>query len=115
MIAIGWINHHRTFRYIERYDGTLVALNMALLLEVAVIPFILNLYSTYSAAQLAIVLFAATQAVTELTMALLGASPATATASSIRNWTTRWFATARPGDSSLRSSSSRRSERRSTA
>jgi uncharacterized membrane protein len=68
MIAIWWRAHHRTFRYITRYDSVLTNLNLALLLEIAVMPFILEVYSDYQSAQIAVILFSAIQAVTGLTL-----------------------------------------------
>jgi TMEM175 potassium channel family protein len=71
MIAVWWTYHHRTFRYIERYDTVLMWLNMAVLLEVAVMPFVLEVYSAYAYTQVAVVLFAATQCATGLTVNVL--------------------------------------------
>jgi uncharacterized membrane protein len=68
MIAVWWTYHHRTFRYIERYDTVLMWANMMLLLEIAVMPFVLQLYSTYSNAQVAVVLFAVMQIAAALTL-----------------------------------------------
>jgi len=68
MIAVWWTYHHRTFRYIERYDSVLMWLNMAFLLEIAVMPFVLEVYTDYSNAQVAIVLFAVMQAAAGLTI-----------------------------------------------
>lgn len=68
MIAIWWMAHHRTFRHIVRYDRTLIRLNLLLLLEIAVMPFVLEVYVTYSGTQTAVVLFAVTQAVAGLTL-----------------------------------------------
>jgi uncharacterized membrane protein len=39
VIGSFWIGHHRKFRYIKRYDGRLMTLNMFILLMVAFIPF----------------------------------------------------------------------------
>jgi uncharacterized membrane protein len=47
MIAIWWVVHNRTFYYIARYDSTLVWLNMAMLAQIAVMPFVLGVYSSY--------------------------------------------------------------------
>jgi uncharacterized membrane protein len=58
MIAVWWIVHQRTFQYIERYNNTLVWLNMAILLQIAVMPFVLTVYSDYSNLQTAVALFA---------------------------------------------------------
>ena len=71
MIGIWWMNHHRTFRYIERYDFVLMWLNMAVLLEVAVMPFVLQVYTAYSPTQTAVVLFAFMQTLTGVTLNVL--------------------------------------------
>ena len=68
MIAVWWTYHHRTFRYIERYDSVLMWSNMALLMEIAVMPFVLQLYATYSSAQVAVVLFSVMQIAAALTL-----------------------------------------------
>jgi uncharacterized membrane protein len=64
MIAIWWIIHNRTYQYIARFDTTLVWINMALLAQIAIMPFVLTVYTTYTngtAYQYAVVLFAAIQ------------------------------------------------------
>jgi uncharacterized membrane protein len=71
MIAIWWTSHHRTFRYIRRYDSRLVWLNMAVLMEIAVMPFVLTVYRSYSDTQVAVDLFSSIQAVTGVTMAAI--------------------------------------------
>ncbi len=71
MIATWWVVHHRTFSYIRRYTGVLIGINMALLLEIAVMPFVLTVYSLYSETQVAVALFSATQAITGLTAGAL--------------------------------------------
>ncbi|HYA54123.1 MAG TPA: TMEM175 family protein [Thermoplasmata archaeon] len=68
MISIWWMVHHRTFRYIERYDFVLMWLNMIVLLEVAVMPFVLQLFAQYSGTQVAVALFAFMQMATGLTI-----------------------------------------------
>ena len=68
MISIWWMVHHRTFRYIQRYDFVLMWLNMMVLLEVAVMPFVLQVYTSYTDAQAAVVLFAFMQMATGLTI-----------------------------------------------
>lgn len=68
MISVWWMVHHRTFRYIERYDFVLMWLNMVVLLEVAVMPFVLQVYTTYPDTQVAVVLFAFMQMATGLTI-----------------------------------------------
>ena len=39
VIAIYWIAHHRTFRYVYGYDGKLIWLNMLFLLSIVLMPF----------------------------------------------------------------------------
>jgi uncharacterized membrane protein len=68
MIGVWWLAHHRTFRYIERYDSVLLGLNLVVLLEIAVMPFILEAWAAYQSTQVAVVLFASTQAATGLTL-----------------------------------------------
>jgi uncharacterized membrane protein len=71
MIAVWWIVHHRTFQYIARYDSTLVWLNMAILMEVAVMPFFLSVYTDYSGAQTAVAIFAGIQVSLGITTTML--------------------------------------------
>ncbi|MCI4320299.1 MAG: DUF1211 domain-containing protein [Thermoplasmata archaeon] len=71
MIAVWWLTHHRLFRYIVRYDEFLIGLNLALLLEIAVMPFALKVYIDYTDTQDAVILFAVIQAATGFTMALI--------------------------------------------
>ena len=68
MISVWWMVHHRTFRYIERYDFVLMWLNMMVLLEIAVMPFVLQVYTAYTDTQAAVVLFAFLQMATGLTI-----------------------------------------------
>jgi len=39
IIALNWVFHHRRFRAIVRYDSTLIWINLAFLLFIAVVPF----------------------------------------------------------------------------
>lgn len=71
MIAVWWVAHHRTFQYIARYNGRLVWINMALLLEIAVMPFVLSVFTHYSEAQVAVDLFAALQVALGITTTVL--------------------------------------------
>lgn len=71
MIAIWWTVHHRTFRYLRRYDTRLIWLNMAVLIEVAIMPFVLSVYRVYSNTPVAVDLFAGTQAATGATLATI--------------------------------------------
>jgi uncharacterized membrane protein len=71
MIAIWWIVHNRTYQYIARFDSGLVWINMALLLQVAIMPFVLGTYTTYSSLRVAVDLFAGVQVTLGLTTTLL--------------------------------------------
>jgi uncharacterized membrane protein len=48
VIGTFWIAHHRKFRYIKRYDGGLIMLNLLFLMIVAFIPFPTAILSTYT-------------------------------------------------------------------
>jgi uncharacterized membrane protein len=71
MIAYWWLAHHRLFRYIVRYDDVLVSLNLMLLLEIAVMPFVLKVFVSYDQAQVAVILFALIQISAALTIGVL--------------------------------------------
>jgi TMEM175 potassium channel family protein len=71
MIAIWWVNHHRIFQFIARYNSTLVWLNMGVLLEIAVMPFVLRVYTSYTDAMVAVDLFAGIQVALGITTTLL--------------------------------------------
>jgi uncharacterized membrane protein len=71
MIGIWWVVHHRTFLYIARFDSGLLWINMALLMEVAVMPFVLSFYLTYDYRQVAVVLFDVIQIALGLTSTVL--------------------------------------------
>jgi uncharacterized membrane protein len=68
MIAYWWLAHHRLFRYIVRYDDVLVSLNLLLLLEVAVMPFVLKVFVSYDETQVAVILFSLIQISAALTI-----------------------------------------------
>ena len=71
MIAVWWMAHNRTFQLIARYDSVLLWINMALLLEIAVMPFVLSVFIHYSDTMVAIDLFAGIQVALGLTNVLL--------------------------------------------
>lgn len=48
VIGTLWIGHYRKFRFIKRYDSTLLMLNLLILMVVAFIPFPSAVISTYS-------------------------------------------------------------------
>ncbi|MGC2288564.1 MAG: TMEM175 family protein [Thermoplasmata archaeon] len=71
MIAVWWSAHHRIFRWIVRYDDVLVGLNLALLMEIAVMPFVLKVYITYASTPVAVILFALIQLASGLTLSFI--------------------------------------------
>ncbi|MFE0507941.1 TMEM175 family protein [Peribacillus butanolivorans] len=46
-ISVYWFNHHTMFHYIKKIDHTLIFLNMALMLDVIVIPFCASILGQY--------------------------------------------------------------------
>jgi len=72
-IIIGWfwITHHRNFRYIARYDGTLQGLNLAFLSMVAIAPFVLGVLNAYPQVPWAIALFSIEQTAATLLLAAI--------------------------------------------
>jgi len=71
MIGVWWSAHHRTFQMIARYDAGLVWINMVLLLQIAVMPFVLSVFVHYSDAMVAVDLFAGIQVTLGVTNALM--------------------------------------------
>jgi uncharacterized membrane protein len=65
VIGIFWIGHHRRYRFIQRYDGNLLFLNLLLLMVVAFIPFPTSLISEHGN-QTATIFYAATMTVSGL-------------------------------------------------
>ena len=47
VIAMYWIDHHRTFAYVDDYDGKLVFMNLLFLMSITIMPFTSALYSKY--------------------------------------------------------------------
>jgi uncharacterized membrane protein len=64
VIAASWVAHHRRFQSIRRYDSGLIWLNMLLLLCVVFVPFPTAVLGHYGGQTVAVVLYAATMAVT---------------------------------------------------
>ena len=59
IVAVYWIEHHRMFKYIKRYDDGLIWLNLLLLMLIAVVPFATNLLDTYPGEQIVVFMYAA--------------------------------------------------------
>lgn len=53
-----WSNHHRIFRFITRYDGILMRLNLYLLLFIVLMPFITKLINEHAHTQVAVIIAA---------------------------------------------------------
>jgi uncharacterized membrane protein len=66
VLAVYWQAHHRVFKPITGYDGTLVWLNFLFLMAVAFLPFPTSLLGEYSREQVSVVIYAANAAVASL-------------------------------------------------
>ena len=60
VVGLYWLAHHRMFRYIYRFDSTLLALNLATLGIVAFTPFPTSVLGNYGNTTAAVVFYAAT-------------------------------------------------------
>lgn len=61
-----WLAHHRAFRYIVRYDGVLLVLNMLFLMTIAFLPFLNELLSEYGEARVVVIFYASVLTLTGL-------------------------------------------------
>jgi uncharacterized membrane protein len=66
VLAVYWQAHHRVFRPIERYDGTLVWLNFFFLMAVAFLPFPTSLIGEYAGERVSVAIYAANAALASL-------------------------------------------------
>jgi uncharacterized membrane protein len=66
LIGLRWLTHLIQFRYIRRYDNTLLGLNLTLLLVVAFLPFASRVLADYPDSRAACVLYAGSMAVAGL-------------------------------------------------
>jgi uncharacterized membrane protein len=71
VIGIYWVEHHRIFRHIRRYDNNLLWLNLLLLFFIVVLPFPTELLGTYGNERLAVIFYAGCLALTGLAQTLL--------------------------------------------
>jgi uncharacterized membrane protein len=71
VIGIYWMSHHRYFRFIQRYDGGLIALNLLFLLFIVLMPFVASLFGQYYYLPLGMSVYAAAVAATGLSIAAL--------------------------------------------
>lgn len=66
VIALYWIGHHRYFRYIKRYDYTLVWLNILFLMCIVFLPFSTAVLDHYPERRTAVLFYAVSMALTGL-------------------------------------------------
>jgi len=71
VLAVYWQAHHRVFRPIKRYDGTLLWLNFLFLMAVAFLPFPTSLLGEYSREQVSVVIYATNAAVASLLLSAI--------------------------------------------
>jgi uncharacterized membrane protein len=69
VVGIYWIEHHRMFRVIRRYDTGLLWLNLLFLFMIVLIPFPTDLIDRFEGQQTAVILYAGVLAVTGLVVA----------------------------------------------
>jgi uncharacterized membrane protein len=58
LIGRFWVVHHRAFALIERFDGTLMALNLVFLALIVVLPFATDLVAEYGDIPIGVVIYA---------------------------------------------------------
>ncbi len=71
LIGLRWLTHLIQFRYIRRYDYTLLGLNLVLLFVVAFLPFASRVLADHPNSRAACVLYAGSMAVADLISTLL--------------------------------------------
>jgi uncharacterized membrane protein len=62
-----WLLHHRFFSAVERFDGTLMGLNLTYLAFIAVIPFTSELLGDYDRDSTAVIVYAVSMAAVSIT------------------------------------------------
>jgi uncharacterized membrane protein len=62
VISNYWLAHHRVFRYVKKYDGRLIQLNLLFLLFITLVPFFTQLISSYGSLESAEDIFYLSQA-----------------------------------------------------
>lgn len=70
VIGVFWISHHRKFRYIKRYNGVLMLLNLLMLMVIAFVPFPSSIISEYPD-RIATIFYALTMLLAALLMAAI--------------------------------------------
>ncbi len=72
-VVIGgfWATHHRTFRYVRRYDRAFIWINILFLMSVAFLPFSSSVISEYGNLPPAVVFYSVSLAITSLLFVVL--------------------------------------------
>ena len=92
VIARFWIAHHAAFRYIRRYDDTLIWLNLLLLLLVAFLPFPTSVLGEHGNTPTGAVFYGAVLVCTSAASGRPGGTPRDAAACCGPAWTAAWCA-----------------------
>ena len=71
IIGIYWILHHLMFRYVERYNGPFLWLNLFFMMCIVIMPFTASLISEYGQTAIATIVYAANLAVASLLLAII--------------------------------------------
>jgi uncharacterized membrane protein len=71
VLAVYWQAHHRVFRPIRRYDGTLVWLNFLFLMAVAFLPFPTSLLGEYGGQRISVAVYAVNAAAASLLLSAI--------------------------------------------
>jgi uncharacterized membrane protein len=66
VVAVYWMAHHRVFRPIRGYDGTLLWLNFLFLMTISFLPFPTSLLGEYGEQQLPLIIYAVNVSVASL-------------------------------------------------
>ncbi|HEY9736049.1 MAG TPA: TMEM175 family protein [Trichocoleus sp.] len=64
MVGLYWVSHRHCCRFIRRYNKTFVAINLALLLNVALLPFATTVFEDYGQHASVVIFYALCMAVT---------------------------------------------------
>jgi uncharacterized membrane protein len=71
VVAVYWMAHHRVFKPIRGYDGTLLWLNFVFLMAISFLPFPTSLLGEYGEQQLSVVIYATNVSVASLLLTLI--------------------------------------------
>jgi uncharacterized membrane protein len=71
IIARNWLGHHRVFKMIRRIDGRFIALNLALLGLIALVPFPTDVYGNYPSERPALIVYCVAISAPSIALAVL--------------------------------------------